>query len=215
MTDGFDRDGARAAILAAALAHAPFDGWTDAVLAQAAREAGYAPETALRVFPGGPAEAIVFWSQAADRAMIAALDTPDFAGLRTREKIARAIRARLEAATPHKEALRRALGFLALPLNAHRAPGLAWRTVDAIWYAAGDRATDFNFYTKRGLLLGVYSATVLYWLDDRSDGHEASWRFLDRRIADVMAVPKALADLGARVRGFAPPFMRGFGAGRR
>jgi ubiquinone biosynthesis protein COQ9 len=214
MTEAFDRDAARAAILTVALTHVPFDGWTDAVLAQAASEVGHMAETALRVFPGGPAEAIAFWSESADRAMLAALETPEFAALRTREKVARAVRVRLEALAAHKEALRRALGFLALPLNAHRAPGLVWRTVDAIWYAAGDRATDFNYYTKRGLLLGVYSASVLYWLDDRSEGHEATWRFLDRRIADVMAVPKALADLGEKLRGFAPPFLRGSGARR-
>ena len=67
-----------------------------------------------------------------------------------------------------------------------------YRTVDAIWYAAGDTSTDYNFYTKRGLLAGVYSSTVLYWLNDDSEGAVATWAFLDRRIADVMKVPKLI-----------------------
>ena len=82
-----------------------------------------------------------------------------------------------------------------------RAPALLWRTVDAIWYAAGDTATDFNYYSKRGLLAGVYSATVLYWLEDRSEGFANTWSFLDRRIAEVMRVPQALASLQKRLAG--------------
>jgi ubiquinone biosynthesis protein COQ9 len=67
---------------------------------------------------------------------------------------------------------------------------LLYRTVDAIWYAAGDRSTDFNFYTKRGLLAAVHAATTLYWLDDRSEGGADTAAFLDRRLTEVMAIPK-------------------------
>ena len=66
---------------------------------------------------------------------------------------------------------------------------LTWRTVDAIWYAAGDNASDFNYYTKRGLLTPVYTTTVLYWLGDDSEGSANTWTYLERRIADVMKIP--------------------------
>ena len=94
----------------------------------------------------------------------------------------------------------------ALPHNAPLAATTLWRTVDAIWYAAGDTATDFNYYTKRGLLAGVYSATVLYWLEDKSEGQAATWEFLDRRIADVMRVPQILGSLRERLSGLPNPF---------
>jgi ubiquinone biosynthesis protein COQ9 len=76
---------------------------------------------------------------------------------------------------------------------------MLYDTVDAIWRGAGDTATDWNFYTKRGLLAAVYSATVLYWLQDESAGYEETWRFLDRRIADAMRVPKFVEALGSRI----------------
>ena len=38
------------------------------------------------------------------------------------------------------------------------------------------------------MLSGVYSSTVLFWLGDDSDGHQATWEFLDRRIEDVMRI---------------------------
>ena len=69
-------------------------------------------------------------------------------------------------------------------------PILLYRTVDAIWYAAGDTSADFNFYTKRATLAGVFSSTLFYWLNDRSEGNEATWAFLDRRIDDVMRFEK-------------------------
>jgi ubiquinone biosynthesis protein COQ9 len=92
---------------------------------------------------------------------------------------------RLEQNRPYKEAIRRALAVLALPGNATVAAGCTARTVDAIWYAAGDRTANFSWYTKRAILAAVYSATVLYWLRDTSEDDAATLAFLDRRLADV------------------------------
>ncbi len=207
----FDHDGVRRAILSAALSHVPFDGWTQAALNAGARDAGHSPVDVVRVFPGGPVEAIAFWSTDADRRMLAALETMGLAKLRVRERIATAVRLRLEDVVAHREALRRALGLLALPHNAARGADLTWRSVDAIWWAAGDNSTDFNFYTKRGLLTAVYAATLLRFLDDRSEGCAETWGFLDRRLAEVMRVPKMLGDLQARLAKLPNPlrFLRG------
>jgi ubiquinone biosynthesis protein COQ9 len=107
-----------------------------------------------------------------------------------------AVRLRLTANAAHREAIRRALAILAMPIHAPLAARLLYATVDAIWYALGDRSTDYNFYTKRMLLAGVYSATVLYWLNDKSAENTETWDFLDRRIADVMRIPQAMGRLG-------------------
>ena len=68
--------------------------------------------------------------------------------LRVPERIALAITTRLEILAPWREAVRRALSVLALPQHAPLGLRLLYGTVDGIWYAAGDRATDFSFYTK-------------------------------------------------------------------
>ena len=112
------------------------------------------------------------------------------ASLKIRDRIKSAVRIRLERHAGNREAARRALALLSLPFNAPLALRLLYRTVDAMWYAAGDTSTDFNFYTKRATLAGVYSSTLLYWLNDRSPGGEATWGFLDRRIDDVMKIEK-------------------------
>ena len=196
MTDA-KLDKLRPKLLAAILAHVPFDGWSLRALRAGAEDVGADLATLSRAFPRGVAGVLAFWAAESDRAMLAALEEHELAEMRVSERIATAVRERLEVNAGHREALRLALGRAVLPRHAPDAMAALWRTVDAMWHAAGDTATDFNFYTKRGLLAGVYSSTLLYWLNDKSEGAAASWAFLERRIADVMRVPKALARLRA------------------
>ncbi len=181
-----DIDKTRVKLLAATLVHVPFDGWTGRAIQAGAAEVGLDPASALNAFPGGPAELLAFFSAEADRHMLAELEKRDLAAMRMRQRVATAVRARLETLTPHREAVRRGLSYLALPQNAALGAKCLYRTVDAIWYAAGDTSTDYNFYTKRLLLAGVYSSTVLFWLNDKSEGLTETWAFLERRLAEVV-----------------------------
>lgn len=185
-------DKQRRSLLDAALRHVPFDGWTWTAIDAGARDLSLAPGEAHRLFPGGPQELIRVFSAAGDRRMLETLEGLDLGAMKVREKVAAGVRARLEAVAAHREAVRSGLAFFALPQ--HAAAGLAclYRTVDAIWYAAGDKATDYNFYTKRALLAGVYSSTLLYWLNDKSEDSAATWAFLDRRIGEVLKVAGSL-----------------------
>ena len=184
------RETRRDALLLAALQHIAFDGWTEAALRNGASDAGLTPADVVRFFPGGARDAVAAFSDWADRQMIDAVQAADLSDLRHSEKIAFAVRTRLEALTPYREAVRRSVAFLALAPNMPAGLKLLYRTVDAMWRAIGDRSVDFSFYTKRVLLAGVVSATTLYWLDDDSENSSESWAFLDRRLADVLRIPK-------------------------
>jgi ubiquinone biosynthesis protein COQ9 len=190
-------DGRRPALCAAALAEVPFEGWSPAALRAGARALDIAPAEIAEIFPDGARDLMEYWAATNDQRMIEALGAVDLPALKVRERVAVAVKLRLTGMAPHREAMRRALSFLALPQNAALGARLLYRTVDSIWYAVGDRSTDHNFYTKRALLAGVYAATVLYWVDDRSEGSIESWGFLERRLDNVMNIPK----LSARLRG--------------
>lgn len=177
------------------MAEAAFDGWTRAALASSGRALGLPAGEAERLFPGGPLQALSYVSERADRRTVEDMEKEGASALKIRDRITRAVRIRLERHIGPREAARRALSMLSLPLNAGLALKLLYRTVDAMWYAAGDTSTDFNFYTKRATLAGVYSSTLLYWLNDRSPGAEATWAFLDRRIDDVMKFEKLKGQL--------------------
>ena len=177
---------------------ASFDGWNRSTLRTAGRQLGLPDGEAERLFPGGPQDILAWLSERSDRRTVEDMEREGVTALKIRDRIRRAVRLRIERHAGQREAARRALALLSLPLNAPLALKLLYRTVDALWYAAGDTSTDFNFYTKRATLAGVYSSTLLYWLNDRSPGSEATWAFLDRRIDDVMRFEK----LKSRVRSF-------------
>lgn len=186
----------RERVLLAVLPHVAFEGWRAAALHAAYADAGLSIAEGELAFPGGAAEIIEYWSDWADRQMLAEADRADFASLRMRDRIATLMRARVEVNGRWREAVRRTMSFLALPGNTGLAVKCTWRTLNALWYACGDTATDLGYYSKRLSLGAVYAAVVLYWLDDASEDFADTWEFLDRRIDGVMRVPK----LSGRVR---------------
>lgn len=183
-------------ILLATLPDIAFDGWTDHALRSGAQRAGYPASMIERAFPGGTAELIEHFNNWADRMMAAELRRRDLGPLRVGEKISLAVRIRLDLLAPYREAIRRSVAFLSLPANTVVGMRLLYRTVDTVWHAVGDTSTDFNFYTKRALLAGVVSATVLYWINDTSDDFQDTYAFMDRRLQTVTGVGKAVAKLG-------------------
>jgi ubiquinone biosynthesis protein COQ9 len=188
-------------LLLATLPNVAFDGWSLHALRAGAQMAGIDWATARRAFPDGVPELVEHFSDWADRQMLAGLSDMDVGAMRVRDRVRAAVRLRLEILAPHQEAVRRMLSWLALPQHARLGIELLFRTVDAMWIAAGDTSTDSNWYSKRGLLAGVLSMTTLYWLDDQSEDFRDSWDFLDRRIDDVMRIGRATGSV-AGFRGF-------------
>lgn len=184
----------KAALLDAAVMHVPFDGWSEATFAAAIIDSGVDRTVARAVCPRGAVDLAVAYHLAGDAAMVAALAEAPLADMRFRDKVAHAVRLRLEG-VEEKEAVRRGTTLFALPQYAPDGAKLIWGTADAIWTALGDTSDDINWYTKRATLSGVYSATALYWLGDDSDDHEETWAFLDRRIENVMQIEKLKAQV--------------------
>ena len=180
----------REAVLNAALPHAAFDGFTDMVLQKAGAEAGLEKADVARLFEDGPISLLEYYSTRTDAEMEQRLAQMDLAGMKIRERIATAVKTRLAILKPHKEAARRAAALLSLPMHAALGARLVYRTVDAMWRAAGDTSTDFNFYTKRGILAGVYGSTAMRWFNDTSEDEAATDAFLADRIENVMQFEK-------------------------
>ena len=194
-------------VLEAALDHVPFDGWSEATLAAAIEDTGADPGAVRAIYPRGAVDLALAFHRRGDAAMVAGLAGAGLGAMKIREKITHAVRLRLELMEGQKEAVRRGTTLFALPIHAADGARALWETADAIWTAIGDSSEDINWYTKRMTLSAVYSATVLFWLGDRSEGHEATWGFLDRRIGDVMQIEKLKADM--RQSKVLAPFLAG------
>lgn len=182
-----DEKDPKARLIEAALAHVAFDGWSPATFQAAIADTGIDPALARTHFPRGAVDMAVAFHEMGDAEMARRLAKADLTDMRYRDRVAHAVRVRLEC-IEDKEAARRGATLFALPQHAALGSRLIWGTADAIWTALGDTSDDVNWYTKRATLSGVYGATVLYWLGDESDGHAATWAFIDRRIDDVMRI---------------------------
>jgi len=181
-------------LLDAALIHVVFDGWSDVTFRSAVEDSGIDPSLAKSVFPRGALDMAIAFHKAGDAAMIERLRGTDLGDMRFRDKVMAAVRFRIEA-VEDKEAVRRGTTMFALPQNAAEGAKLIWGTADAIWSTLGDTSEDVNWYTKRAILSGVYSSTILFWLGDDSTDNQATWGFLDRRIDNVMQFEKVKASV--------------------
>lgn len=181
-------------LLEAALMHVPFDGWSEATFQAAIADTGVDSTIARAVCPRGAVDLAVAFHKQGDAKMLERMKSEDLSEMKFRDKIAAMVRFRLEVVTD-KEVVRRGTTLFALPQHAPDGAKLVWGTCDAIWDALGDTSDDVNWYTKRATLSAVYSATVLFWLGDTSEDHQATWEFLDRRIENVMQIEKLKAQV--------------------
>lgn len=172
-------------LIEAMLPDIAFDGWSHAALRVAARQAGMPITEAEALFPRGAPDLVAGFSRWADRRMLDWFEAAPSEAAGASARIKRALELRFEIVSPWREAVRRGLAVLALPPHAALGLSLVYETVDGMWYAAGDTATDFSFYTKRATLAGIYTATLLYWLEDRSEDFADTREFIDRRLAGV------------------------------
>jgi len=195
-------------LLDAIVPHVAFDGWTEDAFRAAVDDAGFSPSEARAICPRGAVDLAILYHKQGDDAMVDALKAADLTDMRFRDKVAHAIRLRLDA-VDDKEAVRRGSVLFALPHMAPEGSKLIWGTADAIWSALGDGSDDVNWYTKRATLSAVYASVVLYWLGDDSFEGQATDAFIDRRIDNVMQVETLKAAVSKNP--FTKPFATALG----
>ncbi|RZV29062.1 MAG: COQ9 family protein [Sphingomonadaceae bacterium] len=191
--DDLTLDELRLALAPTVADSAIFDGWSDAAVKMAAEIEGVDPDVARLAFKGGPMVMIRAWIAAVDAKMALDWTTEKLAALKIRERIRTLVQYRLDAVAGQEEAVRRAIAIMAMPQNAAEGIRLGWRSADLMWRLAGDTATDYNHYTKRTILAGIYAATLTVFIDDESEGKVDTRAFLERRIDGVMRFEKAKA----------------------
>lgn len=181
---------------------AVFDGWSEPALARAAAAEGVDLAVARLAFPGGPMDMIDAWIESTDERMRQAFGDGRLQRMKVRDRIRALLGFRLDSLAGQEEALRRALAIQAMPRNLSRALKMGWRGADRMWRLAGDTATDYNHYTKRALLAGIYASALVLLVDDKSEGKADTHAFVDRRIDDVMKFEKAKGRVLAKREGF-------------
>jgi ubiquinone biosynthesis protein COQ9 len=200
-----DVDPEQAAALDAMLPLVPLYGWTPRALGETLKEAGMDPSEAAWRFPGGAPEMIeTFFALSLSRAVSRA--EPAIAGeMRLGKRVRAVVAALLAELALHKDATRRAMSWLILPRQAALSARLMAALVDGIWHAAGDRSSDFSWYTKRASLAAILAPTLLFWLNDMDFDNETTLAFFDRRLEGLSAIGRARGRMRSLCAGIVGP----------
>ena len=185
-------------LIRAMLVHVPFDGWTWEAMEQGAIDIGFEKKKTSFVrieifkdlFKNGPIDFIDIFSEVIDLEVKENYDSIENKPERVPEKIKKIIMIRLNLCQKYKEAIRSSISLTAIPANAKTSVNILYRTCNSIWKLAGDKSTDFSFYTRRISLAAVYSSTLLFWLNDKSYDSIETVYFLDRRLGDISKISR-------------------------
>jgi len=140
------------------------------------------------LFPGGGSQIIEEFESWQDQKMLELLLTED-QNLKIREKIAKALEIRIMGIVPKATILEQNALFL-IPGNILSGAKCYSKTCDLIWRYAGDKSEDFNYYTKRGLLLGVYTSSRIFYLSDNSKDFIKTKKFIATSIEKIINIAK-------------------------
>ncbi|XP_056271995.1 ubiquinone biosynthesis protein COQ9, mitochondrial [Pseudoliparis swirei] len=182
----------QARVLTAALEFVPMLGWSTDAIAAAAETLGLS-SASTGMFPNGSGDLILHFISQCNTQLTEILaeqhsthtDT-QYRPKSTADFLRAAVEARLRMHIPYIESWPQAMSILLLPHNIPDSLKHLSTLVDDMWYYAGDRSTDMNWYTKRAALTGIYNTTELVMLQDSSPDFQDSWTFLDNRIQDVV-----------------------------
>ncbi len=67
---------------------------------------------------------------------------------------------------------------------------MLFQIADEIWFLSGDKSTDYNYYTKRFLLMKIYALTFSFFIFDRSENFRNTKMFLEKQIELVLGFGK-------------------------
>jgi len=185
-------------LIRAMLTHVPFDGWTWEAMEQGAIDIGFEKKktSSLRIkifkdlFKNGSIDFIEIFSEFIDLEVEEKYDLLEFKPERVSEKIKKIIMIRLNLCHKYKEAVRTSISLTAMPINAKISLNILYKTCNSMWRIAGDKSTDFSFYTRRITLAAVYSSTLLFWLNDNSNDNVETEFFLDRRLKGINKISR-------------------------
>ncbi|KAE8750143.1 hypothetical protein FOCC_FOCC003267 [Frankliniella occidentalis] len=187
-------------ILAASLPFVPKSGWTKTALSEGAQTLGYAGIT-HGMFPQGGVELVNYFyidcnERLVERLKQEAASRPEGKAPDPELIVCDAVEARLRMILPYLDRWSEAMVLLALPRSVPTSLANLLTLVDDICYYAGDRSVDVRWYSRRLGLATVYKMTELYFIQDQSEDHKATWKFLKQRVEEAVQLQHILHEAG-------------------
>ena len=114
-----------------------------------------------------------------------------FTNLRVHEKIIFIIMEYLKILNNYKKSFKQLFVYMLIHARFILANRVLFQIADQTWFISGDKSIDFNYYTKRLILMKVYLLTFLFWLKNEDTKNMDKTRvFVEKVIKRVLTFGK-------------------------
>ena len=162
------------------------DGWSENVLEKLVNKNIDSSELAY-YYPNGYKDILKFSLDEINYSLEKIISKTNIINLPLNKRIKKILMTRLEILNKDKKFFNKTFNHLILPQNTKILTKSLYKSVDTMWYLAGDNSTDFNFYTKRLILSGIYVSTLLIFFNKNIEEAEKN---IDRSLKRISKLPK-------------------------
>lgn len=163
-------------------------GWSKKMFKEVSKHSKYGLDLVLILFPQGYINLLQLYLDDLNLKMTYESKKIDLIRLKLHERIREICFIRFNIMEKEKKIIKKTFVYLLLPNKYKFSLKNIYRSVDQIWYLAGDSSTDFNFYSKRVILASIYSSTMMHFINN--DNLEETKNIFDKRLKNLSKIPK-------------------------
>jgi len=145
------------------------------------------------LFPEGNIDLIKFTLEQLNKELEEYCKKIDLIRLPVHKRIKKVLLSKISLMNKNKLFYRSIFLNLLIPKKNFSLSNQLYNSVDQIWFIAGDSSTDFNFYTKRLILSGIYSRVILFFFNNNNQ--EELEKILDESLKRVSKIPEIKSKL--------------------
>mgnify|MGYP001399308997 CR=1 FL=1 len=140
------------------------------------------------LFPNGNSDLIKFILEELNINLENNCKKIDLIRLPIHKRIKRILLSKIDILEKEKKFYKKIFLNLLIPNKNISLPRQLYKSIDQIWFLAGDSSVDFNFYTKRLILSAIYTRTILFFFNN--DNRKELENILDKNLKRVSKIPK-------------------------
>ena len=168
-------------------------GWSENLFDNISNESSYACKEIYDLFPEGYLSIVQMYLEEVDEKMTKESEKINLIRLKIHERIRELCILRLNIMAKEKDLVSKTFLHLLLPHNYKFSSKNLYKTVDQIWFLAGDNSTDFNFYSKRIILASIYTSTMIHFINN--DNMEDTLFLLNKLLRRVSKIPQIKSNI--------------------
>ena len=162
-------------------------GWNDLIFKKISKEKKININEINLFFPNGFKEMIKYSLSCLNYDLEKQINQINIKNIPLHKKIKKIVLTKIEIMNDNKNFYKKTFYYLMIPTNYKLLTSQLYVSIDLMWRLSDDTSTDFNYYTKRIILSGVYSSVIMSFL--KNDNMIEIENVLDNRLSKVSKIP--------------------------